>query len=238
MFRFNYEPFEDDIIVVGGKGRGKTWRAKWILSKISNLPYIIYDYNWLFTGFGEIVHRVEELRRGQIVFQPIDKTLPTFIKFCNKIYFESQKGFQNPNYNGLNDIVVFYDELQQNFKNKNTVILEYDNIVQSARNYGVSGVHISLRAALIPNTTLSNANLCFAYQLQNEGDVEWLKGYIGEKAWLLVTKDKRKKLQEEKELTKHSCIFRNQLEPESQILNCYCAKCNLQRQAFPEVYFE
>lgn len=231
MFRFNYSPFEDDIIIVGGKGRGKTTRAKWVLSKISNCPYIIYDYNGLFTGFGDIVHRVEELRKGQIVFQPIDRTLPTFIKFCTKIFNDAYK-------QTLNDIVVVFDELHQYFKNKNTVIQPYDSIVQTARNYGVSSIHLSTRPATIPNTTLTNANLCFSYGLANEGDIEWLRGYIGEKAWLLLSRDKRKKLTEEKELTKHSCIFRHQLEPESQIINCFCGECQQQRQNFPEVYFE
>ena len=228
--KINYSPFEDDIIIVGGKGRGKTHRGKIVLSGISNLPYIAYDYNHIMTGFGKIVHTVEEIKlREQIIFQPIDRSYNTFTKFCNRIFYGAQSG-------ELENIVVLFDELHQ-YLTKQRICEEYNQIIMTARNYGVSGIHISTRPATLPNTTLSNANHCFAYGLSNLGDIVWLRDYIGEKAWLLLPRDKRKKLTEEKELTKHSCIYRNQLEPESFILSCECNLCNQQREQFPEVYF-
>jgi len=225
---FNYSPFEENVIVVGGAGRGKTTRAKWILTQISNLPYGVYDYNYLFNGFGKIIHKIEEIKREQFIFQPIDRSYNTFISFCNKIFYGSQRG-------ELANMVIFFDELHQ-YLTKQRVCEQYNQIIMTARNYGISTVNISTRPATIPNTTLSNSIHCFAYGLSNFGDIVWLRDYIGDKAWLLLSRDKRTQLKEEKELTKHSCIYRNQLEPESQIIICECEYCNQQRSQFPDVY--
>jgi hypothetical protein len=223
---FRFSPFEEDIVIVGRKGSGKTYRLMWILSLICELCYIVYDYNWILGNFGKIVHRVEDITRGQIIFQPIDKTYQTFIKFHNKIFFDAQKG-------ELSNTVYADDELHQ-YLTKQRICQEYTQCVMTGRNYGLSGIHISTRPAAIPNNTLSNSSHCFAYQLSNHGDIVWLRDYIGDKAWLLLPKDKRKNFKDKKELTKHSCIYRNQNDPDSQIIICNCADCNKQRSQFPD----
>ncbi len=227
--RFNYKPFEEDIVLVGRKGTGKSHELRDILGNpLNSLPYIVHDYNNIFSGFGTIARRPSEVTRGQIIYQG-DKSLKGFVSLCNRVFYGAQSG-------ELANTVFAVDELHQYYKNKQTVIPEFENIVSTARNYGVSGVYISTRPATIPNTVLTNATHCFAFSLSNESDIIWLRGYIGEKAWLLLPADKRRKLQNEKMLTNHSCIYRNQNEPESQIILCHCNDCNQQRQNFPEAY--
>ncbi len=227
---FDWSPFDEDIVIVGGKGTGKSHKLKWILSLISNLPYVVFDYNNLFSSFGIIARRPTEITKGQIIYQGLDRTQDGFITFCKRIFFGSQSG-------ELSDMVFCVDELHQYYKNKQTAIPEFENIVATARNYGISGIYISTRPATMPNTILTNAQHCFAFALANEGDISWLRGYIGEMAWLLVPKDKRKKLKEEKMLTKHSCIYRNQQSPSAQLMICNCNLCNEQRKKYPETYF-
>lgn len=228
---FNYSPFDEDVVIVGGKGRGKSERAKWLkATQIPNIPSIMYDYNNIFSNFGTIARRPSEIFRGDVIYQGLDRTMKGFVEFCNRVFYGSQSG-------ELANMVLFVDELHQYYKNKQTVVPEFENIVATARNYGISGVYLSTRPAAIPNTVLSNAQHCFAYGLANEGDISWLHGYIGEKAWLLVPPDKRKKLTDEKMLTKHSCIYRNQMHPYSQMIICNCNLCNQERQQFPEAFF-
>lgn len=230
MLKIRYMPFEEDIVVVGGKGRGKSKQVMEILGKpLNNLPYVIHDYNNIFSGFGTIARRPSEVHRGQIIYQG-DKSMAGFVALCNRVFYGAQSG-------ELSNTVFGVDELHQYYRNKQTVIPEFENIVSTARNYGVSGIYVSTRPATIPNTVLSNATHCFAFGLANESDIIWLRGYIGEKAWLLIPADKRKKLVNEKQLTKHSFLYRNQNEPETQIEVCHCADCNLQRQQFPEAFF-
>ena len=231
MLHIRYSPFDEDVVIVGGKGKGKTQLTKEVLgAPLNNLPYIVHDYNNLFSGFGNIAHRTSEVIRGQIVYQG-DKTEKGFKELCNRVFYGAKSG-------ELANEVFVVDELHQYYRNKQTVIQEFEQIVNTARNYGISGVYVSTRPATIPNTVLSNATHCFAFGLANESDIVWLRGYIGEKAWLLIPRDKRKKLQTEKMLTKHSYIYRNQNEPEAQLEHCHCNECNQQRQQFPEAYFE
>ena len=94
----------------------------------------------------------------------------------------------------------------------------------TARNYGLSSIFISTRPASLPNFILSNANHCFCYGLNNRGDVDWIKDYIGENAELLFPVIKRKKVQNEflfpdTILEKHDCLYYNQLsQKEAQII--------------------
>jgi len=208
---FNYSPYDEDIVIVGGKGRGKTTRAKWLTSQISALPYIIWDYQWLFSGFGSIVHTVDELKYGQYILQPYDKGYNNFIKFCNKIYYGAIKG-------EFSNLVLIIDELHQ-YVTKQKACPELYSIVMSARNQGVSGVYLSTRPASLPNWILTNAEHVFAYGLNTLGDIIWLKDFIGDKAWLLLPPDKRKELKEQPLLPKHSCIYRKQTDTESFVLD-------------------
>ena len=208
---FNYSPFDEDIVIVGGKGRGKTTRLKWVLTQIQNLPYWIWDYQWLLNGFGEIVHTVDELKYGQFILQPYDKGYSNFIKYCNKCYYGAMKGIYK-------NLIFGVDELHQ-YVTKQKSCPELYSIVMSARNQGISGIYLSTRPASLPNWILTNADHCFAYGLNAETDIVWLKGYIGEKAWLLVPPDKRKFLKDAEALPKHSCVYRNQTELESHILD-------------------
>lgn len=203
QINFRYSPFEEDICVVGGKGRGKTTRVKWILSLIKNLPYWVYDFNSQYTGFGSIVHKVKDLKVGQMIFQPYDKSYDTFIKFCNKAFTQR-------------NLVLVFEEIHQ-YVTKQRACPELYSVVMTGRNYGLSSIFVSTRPASLPNWILSNSNHCFAYGLNNMGDIVWLNDYIGDKAWLLLPPDKRKKLQTEPPLQLHSCIYRNQLETESYI---------------------
>ena len=88
--KFNYSPFEEDIIIAGIKGTGKTERAKKILSEISSLPYWVHDFQRnKFTKYGKVCHTVEELEPGsQCIFQPKINDYSNFLAFCRRIHFE------------------------------------------------------------------------------------------------------------------------------------------------------
>lgn len=218
VFNFNFQPFEDDVVILGAKGHGKTTRAKWVMSKIDRLPYWCFDYQHLFTGFGNLTHDIASLKYGQYIFQPYNRGEETFMKFASKIISDVETG-------KLADTVIFWDELHQYTLSKQKIYTELDTIVQTYRNQGISNVFMSLRPAKIPNTLLSNASHVFAYGLNLMSDIVWLRDYIGEKAWLLLSPDKRRHLKEFPQISKHTCIYRNQLEDTSEILFCHCSDC-------------
>lgn len=210
---FIYGIFNEDIVVIGMKGEGKTERVKRILeSALSDTPYWIWDYSDKFTGYGHLVHRVEDLQYGQYVIQAKDKTITEFRKFCQRVIDGVESG-------ELRNLVIVVDELHQ-YVTKQSMLQELYFIVMSLRNFGISGIYISTSAQAIPNWILDNMTHVFAYKVNLEGRINWLRTYIGVESWLLTSRDKRKLLFSEKypDLTKHSFIYRNQHDPRPQIV--------------------
>lgn len=199
-FDFNYSPFEEDIGIVGMKGSGKSTRAKMILSSLHNIPYWIFDYSSVFDKYGLVVHEVKDLQYGQYIFRPKNKGYETFVAFCNKAFFE------------MRNLVLVFDELHQ-YVTKQRACQELYQIVLSGRNNGLSSIFITTRPASIPNWILTNLEHVFAYRLNLQSDIIWLRDFIGNEAWQLLPQDKRRLLQNEPELGKFGFIYRNQADP-------------------------
>lgn len=197
---FEFRPYRDDLLIVGGKGKGKTERAKKIMLLLSGISYWIWDYSHKFNGYGKLVHRVEDLQYGQYVIQAHDKSLANYTKFLKKAFH---------NYRNL---VVVTDELHQ-YTTKNQVLQPLYEFVLSGRNRGLSSIFLTTRPQSVPNYILSNLQHIFAYSLALSSDIEWLRDYIGIEAWLLIPKDKRRQYflgpEDFDVLPKYSYIYRN-----------------------------
>ena len=103
---FDYQPYEDDIIDVGGKGRGKTKRAMWILSMIyQHCNYVVFDFNNAYSQFGKVVHTIDELiddpNQIQHYIYQGDKSQASFDKFCEKLF------------DTFSNTVIVWEELHQ-----------------------------------------------------------------------------------------------------------------------------
>lgn len=209
MLDFKFSPYEEDIVITGAKGSGKTERGKKILSAINNIPYWVYDYSKRFNNYGTIVDEVEKLEYGQFVFRAKEESYKTWEAFCDRAFFH------------FKDIVLCHDELHQ-FVRKQTIDRALYQLVLSGRNRGISNIFITTRPASIPNYILTNCQHVFAYQLRNRSDIVWLKEYMGEEAELLLPPDKRKDSSPLKSdsriLKKFDYIYRNQDDEACQVI--------------------
>jgi len=211
---FQYSPFQDDILIVGGKGEGKTEKAKEILTTIPQIPKWIWDYSKRFQGYGILVDKVEDLKYGSYVIQPKDLSLENYVRFLNKANFEIGDGVKN--------LVVVTDELHQ-YVTKQDIMKPLYHLVLSGRNKGISSIFITTRTHSVPNYILSNIEHLFALPLKLQSDIEWLTEYIGLEAWLLLPKDKRKKgffdsPEDIDSLPKYSFIYRKMSNNNPQIV--------------------
>lgn len=210
---FNYSPFQDDILIIGGKGEGKTEEGKKILTTIPNIPYWIWDYSNKFQGFGNLVHRVQDLQYGQYVIQATDKSKENYGRFLNKAFTEIGDRIAN--------LVVITDELHQ-YTNKNEIFQPLYHLILSGRNKGISSIFMTTRTHSVPNYILTNIEHLFAFRLKLQSDIEWLESYVGTEAQLLLPKDKRKKFFIAPEdidiLPKYSYIYRNMAETKPYIV--------------------
>ena len=96
MFDFEFTCFNEDIIIVGMKGGGKTFLANELLRSLRNVPVLVFDFNWQFhDSRAVIVHNLQEVfkifdeMKGHIIFQPYDKSKPVFESFCEQVFARS-----------------------------------------------------------------------------------------------------------------------------------------------------
>jgi len=211
---FRYSPYQDDILIVGSKGEGKTEKGKVILNSIPNIQYWIWDYSKKFEGFGILVHKLEELQYGQYVIQPYDLSLENYTRFLNKANYEI--GDTNRN------LVVVTDELHQ-YVTKQDIFKPLYHLVLSGRNKGISSIFMTTRTASVPNYILGNIEHLFVLKLKLTSDIEWLEEYVGDFVWLLLPKDKRKKGKydspdDPETLPDYSFIYRKMSDRNAQII--------------------
>ncbi|MDE1816760.1 MAG: hypothetical protein KGI08_04955 [Thaumarchaeota archaeon] len=209
---FNWKIFEENIIMIGAPGTGKTKKAQEILTYDidPSTPVWVEDYSDKFGNYGYVVKTVEDLKYGgRYIFQGKDKTVESYKKFCEKL------GQQW-------NIVAIHDEIHQ-FNTKQSLILEQRNLIQSRRNQGVCNIFISTDTSSIPNYVIKGCTHAFVFRLNLPDDVKWVAKWAGAKAWQLLPKDKRqydrigRQFINEPEVSEHGYLYRNMKESESYI---------------------
>ena len=200
---FNFEPYDQDICIMGAKSSGKSYLANILMKGLHGVNVWVYDFNSQFHSSKAIVfHELnkmlelyDEAKRGHYILQPHDNSENTFRRFCSE-------GFKRGN------LVLIMDEAHS-FLTKQKQLKEFNNIILSGRPRGISCVTLSSRPASLPNNCLTGARHVFAFKLNLESDIKFLEGYLGEDVWILMPKDKRHKLRDEPELPEHTFFYRD-----------------------------
>jgi DNA helicase HerA-like ATPase len=202
----NFTAYNEDMVIVGMKGSGKSYLANEILRGLKNIPVIVYDFNSQFhDSHAVVLHEIKEVftvfDAGQkhIIFQPFNKNEETFVKYCDEIFKRS-------------NVVAMIDETHV-YVSKQKILKSYNNLILSGRPRGISVISISSRPANLPNNALTNARHIFAFKLNLESDIIFLESWLGSQAWELLPQAQRKKNQDAPELPEHSFYYRDTLAP-------------------------
>jgi len=205
---FNFTAYNEDIVIVGMKGSGKSYLANQLLRGFSGLNVIVYDFNSQFHDSRAVVlHNIEEVFKlydstqgvKHIIFQPFNKDEQTFTRYCDEIFKRS-------------NIIAMIDETHI-YVSKMRILKSYNNLILSGRPRGISVISISSRPANLPNNALTNARHLFAFKLNLESDIIFLESWLGSQAWELLPQAQRKKNQQAPELPEHSFYYRDTLAP-------------------------
>ena len=200
---FNFEPYDQDITILGAKSSGKSYLANILMKGLHGVNVWVYDFNSqfhsskaiVFHDLNKMLELYDEAKRGHYILQPHDNSENTFRRFC-------AEGFKRGN------LCLVTDESHV-WLTKQKQLKEFNNIILSGRPRGISCVTLSSRPASLPNNCLTGARHVFAFKLNLESDIKFLEGYLGEDVWILMPKDKRHKLRDEPELPEHTFFYRD-----------------------------
>jgi len=208
---FNFVPYNEDCVITGSKGSGKSYLANTLLQNLHGVNVFVWDFNHQFHDsravvvhhLDEMIEMFDEVKRGKYILQDFNKEENQFRKFCKYAF---SKG----------NVVVLVDEIHS-YVTKQKILKEYNDLILSGRPRGISVISVSTRPASLPNNTLTNAKHVFTFRLNIESDVKFLEGWLGSEVWQVVQQNKRMKHKDLPELPEHSFFYRNMDEHEGQI---------------------
>ena len=101
-----FQAYNEDLVICGSKGSGKSYLANELLKSFNNITCIVWDYNFqfhdarsmLFHTLDELLEVFDQAKRGRYILQPYDKSQQAFEDLCDAVF---ERG----------NCVLFLDEL-------------------------------------------------------------------------------------------------------------------------------
>lgn len=184
-FSFTYNPFNEDVLVVGRGGCGKTYLVKNLFLKAfagrsARVPFWLWDHRWQYLLDGiETVYKVEDLKAGSQILQPFNKSIADFDHFCEKALY-------------LSNSVIAVEETH-NFTSKQKIKSDnFAEIINAGRPRGLDWICVTRRPQQLHNDILSDADHIFCFDMELPSDVKFMRQWIGTEVELLLEPRLRK----------------------------------------------
>ncbi|MDA8000535.1 MAG: hypothetical protein MPL62_04460 [Alphaproteobacteria bacterium] len=209
MVNFPWTVHQENVLIVGLQGSGKTTQAVKIVQKIPHTPRIIVSpinrQSWMECG--EPIDSLDQLGRGAYLWTGANDAA-TFDKICTIIMD------QIPN------CVFIVDDIQE-YATKYTLPRPLNTLIQSGRNRGICSIWLSPSPNLISNYILQSAQHIFAFRMNMESQIEWIeRNYFGPDAYILLPPERRRKkgsIEFEGILPRHAYLYRYYMDDFNQL---------------------
>ena len=179
----NYNPYQENIAIVGMTGSGKTYLTRKILDMIKDVPRIIWSPQIPtinYAGLGEPVRSLNKLKRGMYIYTGAynKKNFAEFMRIMMKL----------PN------TLAVVDDVHE-YMTKQSIPKEAETMINSGRNIGVRGIFITPSPQLVHNSVLREATHFFSFRMAlADNALKWLAANrFGADAWCLTKKGLRQK---------------------------------------------
>lgn len=198
MLHFRYSPFEDDVLLMGRGGTGKTHLLrKAILPSLKNVAWWLYDTRHQYGDVAEATHTIADLPYGQAVYQPYEASDTDFEAFCAKA-------------NTWSNLVVAVEEAHLFVGKYKIRSKSFEHIIKAGRPKGVTWIVITRRPQMLHNDILSDAEHIFCFELELPSDLLYVQKWIGEEVQLFLPPDRRmvEALRSQPVLPEHSFVYK------------------------------
>lgn len=184
---FNYDQYDDNIVLVGLPKSGKTHCLKkliipllkgpcWIWypeQREDRLPDFVRAEGW------QVVRSVDELPYGRALIYPRDRSIEEFERFCERA-------------DALSNLTLIVDEAEYYVGKYKIRAPSFARIVNGGRPRGVCWVAIARRPQQLHNDILHGATHVFSFAFDLPGDIELMSKWVGPKVWGFLPPDQRK----------------------------------------------
>ena len=209
---FHYDPFQENVAILGMQGTGKTTMCKRILDAMPKIPRWIWspqrpmDH---YGAYGVPIGDLSKMRGDAACLWTGDFSPQTFDRFCA----EAMK---------WSNMVLVFDDIHE-FVRKQKIPDPFARLINSSRNRGICSIFLSPAPNLVNNTILQSCKHVFAFKMGLEGQVEWLaNNYFGRDAYVLLPRNLRAKkpdLGDEYDVLPHySYLYRKHTDTQSTLV--------------------
>jgi len=204
MTNFKWRTHQENVMILGMQGSGKTSLARRLLRTIPTVPRVIWSPQMPMQNYGAFgepvrdIERIAQFPRAAHVW--VGEFGPRqFAAICDTMMSRAQ-----------NALLVVDDVHEQ--VSKQRVPPEFARLVNSGRNRGITSIWITPAPNLVSNNLLQSAHHIFAFPFALEGQVEWLaKNRLGPDAYALLPRQLRRRRPaigaDYDELPPHSYIY-------------------------------
>jgi hypothetical protein len=211
QLKIRYRPYEEDILISGKGGSGKTYLVLNGLMKAARYNCWVWDYRWQYDrlryeGF-LITHDLPSLPYGRAVYQPRDKSVSAFDAFCAKA-------------DSWNNLVIVIEEAHRYAGKYKIRSDSFAAIVNAGRPHGVTWICITRRPQQLHNDILADADHVFVFEHDLPGDIKYLQTWVGAEVQLLLPPEQRTVygwFKDQPRLPEHSFVYKNLSTGEIQV---------------------
>jgi len=176
-----YDPYNENVAIMGMQGSGKTTLAKKILDAMPSVPRLIWSPQRpldLYGGYGEPVNHLSKLRRGAYLYTG-EFTERNFLAFCNRAM-------------EMSNIVLVIDDVHEYVK-KQMIPPEFARLINSGRNRGVCSIFLTPSPNLVHNNLLQSCQHIYCFRMGLESQILWLaRNWYGPDAYCLLPRATRR----------------------------------------------
>ena len=173
----DWDIHEENGLILGMQGSGKTYLTQQFLDAIPNVPRLIISPRNPIRHFGRYgvpIRQITQIQDNRAMLWLGKNDIPTHMKICKHVMDE------------CSNMVIITDDAHE-FASKQKISEEWATLINSGRNQGVTSIFISPAPNLLHNILLQSSAWLCSFRFMLESQIEYAqKNFFGDAAYSLM----------------------------------------------------